>query len=106
MASRKKQCDGCGEEFVGESVCSPCLAVFSAEHESALAGTDDALAAHYRLVNLYTVCCARAKTQASYRPIAQEIANALASGAPKLAKNLPKLPTARRVASNASNASR
>ena len=99
MASRTKQCDGCGEHFAGESVCSPCLAVFSAEHEAALAGTDDALAAHYRLVNLYTVCCARAKTQATYRRIAEDIATALAAEAPRLARRLPKLPAARGAAS-------
>jgi hypothetical protein len=99
MTSRKRQCDGCGDEFAGNGVCSPCLAVFSAEHEAALAGSEDALATHYRLVNLYTVCCARAKTQASYRRIAEGIATALAADAPKIARKLPKLPASRGASS-------
>ena len=98
MAVRKRQCDGCGETHAGDSVCSPCLAIFAAEHEAAAAGQpEDALAAHYRLVNLYTVCCARAKTQASYRAVAEGIATALKEQAPRLARKLPQLPPARRA---------
>lgn len=91
---RKAQCDGCGESVTGDhTVCSPCLSIFSSEHDAALQGQPgDALAAHYRLVNLYTVCCARAKTRASYRRLAAEIAETLAGQAPALARKLPPVP--------------
>ena len=92
------QCDGCGDTIAHDRLfCAPCLDLFEREHDAISRGAaNDALAAHYRLRNLYTVCCARARTQARYAPLAAALATALERSA-RAVRAAPR-PAAKRTA--------